>query len=415
MTVLDASPVLRPQPLGVFEGPAALLVVGPGDGVPELLDALARGRVPDAWPPAAAVFEAARRDDTDAALAALGEDAVSAVNRFVLAPTPRHHRAALDQCADVPELVVVVDAAAYASGLSDRLPGLEGTDGEFAALAMTVAASDALARGDGHGAVSLLRAACASAAEVGPALHGRAIGVLAEHLHQLEGPNEHLRRLYDDAIALLAPTSLDVVRAGLQLQRAVVTHELAQGQRHLLVEAIRSYQSALIVLDETHHGEAFAFANMNIALAILALPTTQASDQVRLGVAVQSLRAALRIYTPESHPQEWSSAQLNLANALQYLPSRHREENLIEAVTLYEALLGFRSPRHDPVGYARVLANQANALAHLGVFDHAEAKYHEARDSFARAGDTEAVAAIAGQLDEIARQRDASHRPEGTS
>ncbi len=168
---------------------------------------------------------------------------------------------------------------------------------------------------------------------------------------------------------------------------------------------MRSYQSALIVLDEEHHPDRFALANMNIAIAILAMPMTQASDQVRLGVAVQSLRAALRVYRPQTHPWEWSSSQMNLANALQYLPSKHREENLQEAVELYEEVLAHRSRRSDPLGFARVLANQANALAHLAVWDHATAKYVEARDLFAQAGDADAVAVVDRQLEQIDEAR----------
>ena len=144
---------------------------------------------------------------------------------------------------------------------------------------------------------------------------------------------------------------------------------------------------------------------MNVAIAILAMPMTQASDQVRLGVAVQSLRAALRVYRPETHPYEWSSSQMNLANALQYLPSKHREENLQEAVGLYEEVLAVRSPRSDPIGCARVLANQANALAHLAIFDHATTAYTQARELFERAGEADAVEVVDRQLAQIAEQQ----------
>jgi tetratricopeptide (TPR) repeat protein len=99
---------------------------------------------------------------------------------------------------------------------------------------------------------------------------------------------------------------------------------------------------------------------------------------------------------------------MNLANALQYLPSKHRAENLQESVELYEEVLAFRSPRSDPMGYARVLANQANALAHLAVFDHAEAKYREARELFDRSGDHDAVAIIERQLQQIDETRSAA-------
>ncbi|MFN8021253.1 MAG: hypothetical protein U0Q03_06965 [Acidimicrobiales bacterium] len=40
---------------------------------------------------------------------------------------------------------------------------------------------------------------------------------------------------------------------------------LSDTQRHQLVEAVRSYQSALIVLDEEHHPDRFALANCRTA------------------------------------------------------------------------------------------------------------------------------------------------------
>jgi bifunctional N-acetylglucosamine-1-phosphate-uridyltransferase/glucosamine-1-phosphate-acetyltransferase GlmU-like protein len=110
------------------------------------------------------------------------------------------------------------------------------------------------------------------------------------------------------------------------------------------------------------------------------------------------------VYRPETHAYEWSSSQVNLANALQYLP-KHREEILQEAVELNEEVLAFRSPRSDPLGYGRVLTSQANALAHLAVFEHAEAKYREARELFVRAGDVDAVDVIDRQLVQIEEQR----------
>jgi tetratricopeptide (TPR) repeat protein len=117
-------------------------------------------------------------------------------------------------------------------------------------------------------------------------------------------------------------------------------------------------------------------------------------DRIRLGVAVTSLRAALRVFTPESHPVAWASTQLNLANALQYLPSVHQEANLDEAVQLYEEVLAYRDPLRDPLGYARILANQGNALGHLGVFGDARERLSRARELFAANGDEEAVEGV---------------------
>jgi len=53
------------------------------------------------------------------------------------------------------------------------------------------------------------------------------------------------------------------------------------------------------------------------------------------------------------------------------------------------------------------LANQANALAHLGIFDHATAKYTEASALFERIGDGDAVAVVAQQLRQIAEHQEA--------
>lgn len=405
---LEAGTLLRPQPIGLFDGPAALLLVPDGDGAQELLAELARGSVPAEWPPAAAALAATRRGDVADALAALGDGPVDRVNRFVLAPTPEHLAAARAAAAGDARLGTVVAAAAFASGLSDDLPDADGLDGEFAALALTVTASQALSDRDFFSVIEHLRAAAEHASGVGPALHGRQLATLGEHMEQIWGPTDELARVYGEAVQRLTPTAFDEQRAHLQLQLAMVDHQLATSDpsaRHRLLDAIRSYQSALIVLSEERDADSFALANMNVALAILALPMTQASDQVRLGVAVQSLRAALRVYDREQAPQEWSACQLNLANALQYLPSRHREDNLGEAVNIYEQLLDFRSPESDPMGYARVLANQANALAHLGGFDHALEKYAAARQLFERSGDRDAVRVVQEQIAQIGTRR----------
>jgi len=88
-----------------------------------------------------------------------------------------------------------------------------------------------------------------------------------------------------------------------------------------------------------------------------------------------------------------------------YTPSRHQRENLVEAAEIYESLLATRDRDTDPLGRARVLANQGNVLAHLGVFDEAKAKLYEARFLFEELGDNDSVRTVRGVLDEIARQQ----------
>jgi tetratricopeptide (TPR) repeat protein len=379
-----AGTLVRPQPLGVLDGTAGLLLVPPGDGTAELLADMARLGRPDEWPEAGATLHAVERGDLDTALASLGDSVDDVVNRLVLSPTPEH-----------------LEAAAYASGLTDDPPGADDLDGEFAVLALTVRAARAMEFSDAPGALRLLREAAEIAETVGPALHGRMLGMVAEHRFRTQHAIEASLEWYDRAIDTLATTNLVDLRAGLQLERGLALHQLADVQPHRLMAAVRSYQSALIHITERDDPERFATANMHIGIAYLALPMSEASDQVRLGVAVQSLRAALRVYSPGTHPWEWSSTKMNLANALQYLPSTHREQNLVEAVEMYDDVLRHRSKASDPAGYARVLANQANALAHLGRFDDAVARYGDAKALFAVAGEPDVIAVIDAQLAEI--------------
>ncbi len=73
---------------------------------------------------------------------------------------------------------------------------------------------------------------------------------------------------------------------------------------------------------------------------------------------------------------------MNLANALQYAPSSHPESNLIQAVQIYDQVLTVRTRAREPVAYALVVLNQANALAHLGIFKPALEKAAEAYKLF---------------------------------
>lgn len=99
---------------------------------------------------------------------------------------------------------------------------------------------------------------------------------------------------------------------------------------------------------------------------------------------------------------------MNLASALQYLPSSHPAENLAQAVEAYEQALQVRTEARDPVAHGRVLLNQANALAHLGIFKPAIEKLATAMKLLSWHGhDDEATAArdlLAGiehRLDEL--------------
>ncbi len=198
----------------------------------------------------------------------------------------------------------------------------------------------------------------------------------------------------DLAVKRLPLTAPRELRAELQVTRALARQQLAGTERGALLAVVADLTEATKIFREDTYPEMFAVCNQHLALAYLVMPMSDDGDRIRIGVAVTSMRAALRVYSPQTHPVAWASTQLNLANALQYLPSVHQADNLDEAVQLYEELLQYRDPVADPLGYARILANQGNALGHLGVFGDARERLTSARDLFERAGDVDSAASV---------------------
>jgi tetratricopeptide (TPR) repeat protein len=414
-TSAAATTPARPLPIGAFELPFGFLLLPAGPDTELVRQALLAGRLPAQWPTRLRGHQAALEGDLDAALAVFaGPDPVSRFNRFVIDPdaaAPDELRKALGH-----PLGILVDLVLFATGRSDTVPDPASCDGELSALLLAGVAVQALTEVppsvsvSPNGAVvspapvALLRQAVAVAQPVSPALAGVLHGALAQACKESGDPGAAIAAL-EAGIGLLSGTDLDTGRAEQHLELAATYHELALGQPALVAKAVHHYHCALQDVSPQRAPEVFAAAHAGLAAAYLTMPMTEASDQLRLGVAVGSLRAALTVYTPRTHPAEWSSAQLNLANALVYAPSAHRAGNLKEAVELYEAVLSARSRAHDPVGYARALANQGNALAHLGMFDEAHAKLAEARVLFEESQDWDAVASVRELLDEIGRRR----------
>ncbi|MFO0939604.1 MAG: hypothetical protein U0930_02435 [Pirellulales bacterium] len=94
------------------------------------------------------------------------------------------------------------------------------------------------------------------------------------------------------------------------------------------------------------------------------MPQTESSSQLRTGIAIQSFRRGLEAVSKEGHSELWARVSMNLANALQYAPSSHPAENLIiRPLSFPEQVLEIRCRAKDPVAYALVILNQANALA----------------------------------------------------
>ncbi|MCB0197706.1 MAG: hypothetical protein KDJ65_37520 [Anaerolineae bacterium] len=385
---------VNPQPLGIFPLPAGYLLLPPVEGVADVQSTLMQGQIPDHCPESLAFFRLALDGDIDAAYRALAADdsLEAAYNRFVLKSSPEDY-ATLRRIFK-GELRQLLDVAAYTIGYLAMPPRRGEAQDECLALIIMTHATDALERDDGARAIELLTEAADLCRTISPLFAAQIIGTLAQTKYNYHGPDFTLIQLYQDALKLLESSSLAETRAEMWLNLGIVYHDLSSGRRGALLEAVKCYQSALSTFVRDKHPEPYALAQSNLGLAYLSMPLQEAGDQLRMAIAVQSLREALEVYTPETHPEQWASAQLNLANAYQYLPSTHPEENLMQAVDLYEEVLTFRSRSRDPLGYARVLANQGNALAHLGIFDHAVPKLEEARTIFAAHGETDAALSI---------------------
>lgn len=388
----------RPQPLGAFPLPLGYLLVPAGPDTEEARAAMLAGQVPE-WPEALRAHELALAGDRDGALAALtGSDPVSRYNRFVMDPDgadPTELRSELG------EFGVLVDVVLYALGRSDTPPELGDATAELAALVLSARAGAAMQDEDHQAARALLDTAAEHAAPISGPLRGVLLGAAAS----VSDGAEAVSRFEQAIKALDGADGLRTARAELHLGLAGVLHEQSEERPDLLARAVPHYHSALQLVLREEAPLLWASAHANLATAYLTMPMTEASGQLRLGIAAQSLRSALKVYTPEDYPEQWASVQLNLANSLVYTPSNHQEENLVEAVGLYEAVLQARDRDTDPHGRARVLANQGNVLAHLGDFDQAKAKLYEARFLFEELGDGESVRTVRGVLDEIARQQ----------
>lgn len=394
----------RPQPLGIFPLPAGYLLIPAGHG--EVRAALLAGRRPDSWPAECRFYELALDGDVDGAIAALdGTDLVSRANRVVLDTGIESFDTLLADAGAAGDgpLVAFLETLGFVLGLRRRPPVADVLDGELAAFAYAAQASAALEGRDNAAAVEHLEAAAQAAHTVSAPMAGQLMGQLANA--QLdEGGRQRAAVTFQAAIDALTGTDLHVSCAELHVAAGAMFQEMSEAAPRLMQQAINHYHQALALVNATNSPETFAIANANLGLAYITMPMIEASDQLRVGVAIQSMREALRIFTPETHPDRWSSTQLNLANALVYLPSKHQAENIAEAVELYEEVLGQRDRHRDPQGRARVLANQGNALAHLGHFDDAKLRLHEARAIFEEFEEREAVMAVRSILDEVAKQ-----------
>lgn len=402
-TMIEKTALLRPQPLGVFPFPTGLLLLpsASADSSAAALNALMRGDLQAELPPEWRFFGLSMQGDYVGALAAIvGDDAIARHNRIALgADLP------FDDDDDDSEFHILKSAVRYAIGRSDHPPSAEGLNAELLAFVLMLQATRSIENADYPSAIVTLKLAIAAAQPVSPEFAAQLLGQLAA----LEGSQPTIAiQHYREAIAMAS----GIAKAELALQLGITFQDSAQDNKSVMLEAVKAYQDALrfgIALER--NPESFALLQNNLALAYLSMPMSEAGDQLRMGIAVQSLREALKVYTREAYPEQWASAQLNLANALQYIPTSHPEENLIQAVKIYDEILSVRNKAFDPVGYARLLANQANALAHLGIFGPAMEKISEAYKLFQWHNEPEMAASAMSLVESINEQKGHANGP----
>ncbi len=390
-----------PQPIGIFGGYATHLLLPTIPSIDassqqETIANLMRGGLdPERWPEAWQFFAAAARGDRERAwelirLRSLPSGDLSDIdcyNQFALRPTADEYRR-LSQIFVGP-LLMLLDATAYALGVADRPPvadsmGLTELRPELAAWIWATLASADIESGQFAAAREKLLH--------GAELAGSTSHVLAAQLrsqaagighYQLALPLTVVKQDYEAAIRLAEGCRLPGFMAELWTQLGMLWQAAAENSRAAMLEAVRAYQTAVHELgDPTSHPRLYAELQNNLGLAYLVLSRAETGDRLRYGIAIQSFRKALEFVTLESDGELWSRISMNLASALQYAPSSHPAENLVQAVEIYEQVLGYRTKARDPVAHALVLLNQANALAHLGIFKPALEKASEAYKLF---------------------------------
>jgi tetratricopeptide (TPR) repeat protein len=331
------------------------------------------------------------------------DDAYAAYNRYVLAPETGDPDVVKDTLPSA--LAQLVDVLRFSNGELDAAPDLDhASDAVVAALVLAARATELFTRARASDCISLLHEASDRVADASPPLaailRGNAGTVAYEQGLDLDSAQADLLA----AVNALADTDLAISRAELHYQLGGIEHELAAAGGASLQAAMHHYYTALQLV--THESAPFLWAStqMNMSTAYPSAAMTEASDQLRMGIAIQGLRSALEVFTRDEHTAQWATATLNLANALVYTPSVKQGDNLVEAVELYEKVLEVRDRDSDPAGRARVLTNQGNALAHLGIFDQAKAKLVEARYLFEEQLDHDGVLTVRGVLDEIVKR-----------
>ena len=363
-------------------------------------------------------FCLAARGDLEEALRALdnqesnlkesGEYSLYLYNRFVLGAEATLYT---ELQADLKEVEPsLLKAVAFLHGLESAPEvadaSIHNSDDLVKAFLLSTRAHHRMESGDFDGALSDMETAAALAEDKSPVFAARLHGEWALSVREEAAYSERAVEHFEKALKLLDDTVYQELRAELALELGINCQLFFEGDKSKLLRAISAYQEALRYFQREGPGEFnYGLAQMNLGLVYLSMPMNDEAERLRPAIAIQALREALKVFTRDTNQKMWASATLNLANALQHVPSTHSEDNLWEAVALYQEILEVRDEGEEPLNVARVLANQGNALAHLGAFSRACPTLERARALFESCGEAESVAVIDEVLNEIEKRR----------
>lgn len=441
--IQDKSPFAFPQPLGVHAGPPGCLLLPytQGDRADradqiEKAAALISGKV-EPLPPDWEFYTLAVAGRSDEALACLknlrqsqnsknspdnsGDDPLIDFDIFVLAPSQEAYSLLAKKLSGY--YLALLQTAGYLHGLretpldddlqsllDDQLSSAKSEKNsskvDLLAFLLSTRAHFQISSGKIEtGLNDLIRAGQLAK----PVFAARILGELGTIYGELQ--NKKAIDYFEKSVDILDDTDFQELRAEMALELGICCQSLAGGDRSQLLKAINAYQQSLRYFHKDGpQPYNYGLAHMNLALAYLAMPMNDEAERLRPAIAVQSLREALKVFTRDEQPMMWASVSLNLANALQHVPSAHNEENLWEAVALYQEILEIRQEdqvdisKEQALAYARVLANQGNALAHLGAFKKAQPILEKALTIFA-VHDADSATTVQELLDEIAAGR----------
>ena len=127
-----------------------------------------------------------------------------------------------------------------------------------------------------------------------------------------------------------------------------------------LWKAIRSYESALRVLNRHWYPTEWALTMNNLGRMYQALPGPHRA--VNLKKAIRYFDRALEVYTREGDPFEWATTMNNRGNAYLKLPCPDRSTYLQEAIRSFEPTLLVFTRETYPTRWAMTVKSLAQCL-----------------------------------------------------